>query len=132
MEYVDSWVFNRGQELTLFRGPKSWQVTVQLFNSGGRPFRYLKGKDEEGLLLRGLDMIKRDVAKNDEEIELLDMYHDHDTNREEFPISVPRESETLQRWMETPEMQGIIEGVRTNVRLGELEKRSYGEKGGED
>jgi len=125
MEYVDSWVFNRGQEITLRKGPKMWRVSVQLFNAEGYPFKYLEGKDKEKLLLRALDLIRKDVAKDGQTVTLLDLYHEHDTALSEFPIRVRTESEDLEDFVQRPEVQDIISKARTTIQLHELERKSY-------
>ena len=128
MQYVDSWVFNRGQEITLWRGPRVWRVSVQLFNSKGYPFKYLEGKDKEKLLLRALNLIKGDVAKDSQEVVLLDQYHDHGTALTRFPIEVRTESKEVEEFIQSPEVQKIIGGTVTDIRLRELEEKSYPEE----
>lgn len=128
MQYVDSWLFNRGQEITLWRGPKEWRVSVQLFNAEGYPFKYLVGKDKEKLLLRALALIRKDVAKDKQEVVLLDQYREHGSNLTSFPIKVRTESEDLQEFIESPAARREIDRMMTNIKLHELEKRSYPEE----
>lgn len=123
MEYIDSWVFNRGQEITLRKGPKNWHVSVQLFNSEGYPFKYLHGPDKEKLLLRAMELVKEDVAKDNQTVLLLDEAYDHGINLTDFPIPVRSESQELREWVETPEVQEIVGGIRKNIHLHELEKQ---------
>lgn len=125
MEYVDSWLFNRGQEITLWRGPKVWRVSVQLFNSEGHPFKYLEGRDKERLLLRALVLIRKDVAKDGQEVILLDTAHEHGTALTEFPIEVRTESQELEEFIEKPETQAIISKMHTDIQLRRLEEASY-------
>ena len=126
MEYVDSWLFNRGQEITLWRGPKIWRVAVQLFNAEGFPFKYLEGRDKEKLLLRALSLIRRDVAKDGQEVEYLDQAHEHGTSTTPFPIRVHSESESLEEWSRTPEFRKAVDSIVAGVRMHDLEKLSYG------
>ncbi|KKL97063.1 hypothetical protein LCGC14_1838250 [marine sediment metagenome] len=125
MQYVDSWLFNRGQEITLWRGPKIWRVSVQLFNSEGFPFKYLEDRDKERVLLRALSLIKRDAAKDGQDVVYLDQAHEHDTALEVFPVKVRTESEELEEFVQSPSVQAIIGEMRTNIRLGQIERDSY-------
>lgn len=122
---MDSWLFNRGQEITLWRGPKMWRVSVQLFNAEGFPFKYLVGKDKERLLLRALALIREDVAKDGETVTYLDEAHEHGTALTDFPIEVRRESQDLREFVESPEMQSIIGEMRTDIQLRRIEEESY-------
>lgn len=123
--FVDSWKFNRGQTISLLKGPKQWQVTVQLYNTDEFPFKYLRGLDKEKLLFKALALIKKDVAKDGQKLTLLDLYHDHGTNMEPFPITVHTESEDLEAFMEDPEVQALTDQMVENVKLHRLEKASW-------
>ena len=126
MEYVDSWLFNRGQEITLWKGPKIWRVAVQLFNAEGFPFKYLEGRDKERLLLRALALVRKDAAKDGQDVVYLDQAHEHGTAETNFPISVRTESDDLEDFVSQPEVQKIISNMRTNIALHGLEEKSYG------
>jgi len=85
----------------------------------------LEGKDKEKLLLRALELIRQDVAKDDQEVEYLDQAHEHGTALTEFPIKVRTESQGLEELIQLPEMQEMIGRMRTNIRLHGLERESY-------
>lgn len=95
MEYIDSWVFNRGQEITLRRGPKMYHASIQLFHRDKYPVVWLRDKNKERILLRALKLLKEDVNKDGQMLILLDDYHDHGTNKTPFPLAVRSES---MRW----------------------------------
>ena len=120
--FVDSWKFNRGQTISLLKGPKQWQVTVQLYNTDEFPFKYLRGLDKEKLLFKALALIKKDVAKDGQKLTLRDLYHDHGTNMEPFPITVHTESEDLEDWKQSPEFQYAVDKIVENVQLHRLHR----------
>jgi len=124
VQYVDSWIFNRGQEITLWKGPRVWRVAVQLFNAEGYPFKYLEGRDRERVLLRALALVKADVAKDSQELEWLNEVPD--TGYTSLPAPVHTESQTFEAFMREPEVRDVIDKIRTSIRLRNLEKRSYG------
>ena len=124
MEYIDSWLFNRGQEITLRKGPKLYYVSVQLFNRHPKhPFVHLRGGDKEKLLLRALKLIREDVAKDNQEVTYLDDYKDHDSNITPFPISVGSESDELEGWKKSPEFREAVDQIGRNIHVQELEKQ---------
>lgn len=125
MQYVGSYIFNRGQEISLRRGPKIWRATVQLFNTDGFPFRYLEGKDLEKLLYRALELVRRDVEKDGQELEVVDDLGVSDGNLDWLP-PMRTESDRVQEFVEAIQTEGIIDQLRTNIRLSDIERRSYG------
>lgn len=120
MEYIGSWVFNRGQEITLRKGPKYWHASVYLFNPEGHPFVHIRGRDREKLLLRALELIRKDVAKDGDEVLLLDQYHDHETGLTPFPLRVRTETEELEDFVASPEIRGCVRDIVTEVRIKPL------------
>jgi hypothetical protein len=123
--YIGSYTFNRGQEIPLFKGTKNYRAAVQLFNTDGYPFKYLKDKDKEKLLYRALALVKKDVAKDGQELELIDDpdVTDADVTKLAF---IPTESQHLEAWVQTPGVKKVIQDARTNITLHQIEKNSWG------
>lgn len=70
MEFVGSYTFNRGQEITLWKGPRIYEASIQLWHAKGNPFKHIRGKDKNILLWRALGMVKKDVAKDKQGLSL--------------------------------------------------------------
>lgn len=124
MEYVDSWLFNRGQEITLSRGTKYWHASVQLFNRYPEfPYVYLKGKDKEQVLLKALKLIREDAAKDNQEVLYLDEAFNHGVNVTPFPLEVRGESQEMEELKQSPEFRELVDKMVSNVHVHELEKQ---------
>lgn len=125
-EYLGSWLFNRGQEVTLWKGSKAYRVSVQLMNSTGNPFKYLVGRDDERLLYRAVAMVARDVAKDGQHLVLVEQ------EGASLPFKIRTEDEDLQEFLEDlkKELPKMLGSVRGNILVEGLPEHKFIEERG--
>ena len=116
MEYIGRYIFNRGQTITVFKGPKSYRVSYQLWNTEGNPFKHIVGKDGSYLTQKAFSAIKEDVAKDGQELVL------RESDGEPFPFRVKTEDEQLQEFVQSKGVQEIIQGIKRRMKTNKVGK----------
>ena len=113
MEFIGSYTFNRGQTITIWKGPKSSRVSLQLFNTEGNPFKYLAGPNKDTLILKAWNLLKVDIAKDGQEPTLME------SDGEPFPFRVKTEDDVIQEFLNSTPVKKLLGDMRESKKQGE-------------
>ncbi len=119
MELLGSYTFNRGQEIDIWKGPKSYRLSLYLFHAKGWPWKHIVGRDLTKLLYRGLSILRDDVAKDRQVIELAE------SEGMPFPIKVRTEQDVVDEIVHSPRVQEALGKMVSDIQFHwELDKIS--------